>query len=89
MILLVQSVDQKICGRQGFKISELLCEFPQIPCTLFYEIITVRPGYHKFCARGIPKILKTAHKMQRLASALTLYSDTTKMTTNFSVTSYE
>jgi hypothetical protein len=37
---LVQSVDQKICERQGFKISELSCEFPQISSTLLYEIIS-------------------------------------------------
>jgi hypothetical protein len=29
----LQSVDQKICERWRFTISELLCEFPQISCT--------------------------------------------------------
>jgi hypothetical protein len=86
---LVQSVDQKICERWCFTISELSCEFSRIPCTLLYEIITVRPGYHKFCARWIPKMLKSVHKAQRLAFALTFFSDTTKMTMNFSITSYE
>jgi hypothetical protein len=36
---LVQSVDQTNCERQCFTISKLLCEFPQISCTLLYEII--------------------------------------------------
>jgi hypothetical protein len=37
---LVQSVEQKICERQHFTISEVLCEFPQISCTVLYGIIT-------------------------------------------------
>jgi hypothetical protein len=86
---LVRSVDQKICERWCFTISELSCEFPRIPCPLLYEIITVRPCYHKCCASWTPKMLKSAHKTQRLALALTFYSDTTKMTMNFSITSYE
>jgi hypothetical protein len=40
-VRLVQSVDQKICERQRFTISELLCEFPQILCTVLYGTITV------------------------------------------------
>jgi hypothetical protein len=68
---LVQSVDQKICERRSFMISELSCEFPQISCILLYEIITVRLGHHKFCTRWVLKILMGAHKMQRMASALT------------------
>jgi hypothetical protein len=43
-------------------ISELSCEFPQISCTVLYEIITVKLGYHKFCARCIPEILMGVHK---------------------------
>jgi hypothetical protein len=34
-------------------------------------IITVRLCCQKFCARLIPKMLTDAHKMQRMASALT------------------
>jgi hypothetical protein len=55
-----------------FTIPELSCEFPQISHTLLYEIITVRLGYHKICARWAPKMLTGAHKTQRMASALTL-----------------
>jgi hypothetical protein len=45
---LVQSLDQKICERRHFTISELLCEFPQILHIVLYEIIIVRLGYHRF-----------------------------------------
>jgi hypothetical protein len=69
---LVQTVDQKICERWRFTISELSCEFPQISCTVLYEITTVRTGYHKFCARWIPKMLKGAYKKQRMALAFTV-----------------
>jgi hypothetical protein len=31
---LVQGVDQKLCDRRRFTISELSCEFPQISSTL-------------------------------------------------------
>jgi hypothetical protein len=68
---LVQSVDQKICESQHFTISELSCEFPKILCTVLYQIIVVRLDYHKFSTRLVPKMLTGAHKMQRMASALT------------------
>jgi hypothetical protein len=65
---LVQSVDPKICERQCFTISELSLEFPQISCAVLYKIITLRLSYHKFCARWVPHILMSAHKMPRMAS---------------------
>jgi hypothetical protein len=52
---LVQSVEQKICERWRFTISELLYEFPCISRTVLYEINTDRLGYHKFCARWVSK----------------------------------
>jgi hypothetical protein len=64
---LVWSVDQKICERWPFTISELLCEFPYISCTVLYHIITVRLGYHKCCSRWVPKMLTGAHKLRRMA----------------------
>jgi hypothetical protein len=48
-----------------------------------------RLGCHKFCARWVLKMLMGAHKTQRMASALTFYSDTTKIAMNLSVTLYE
>jgi hypothetical protein len=33
-------------GQTNFRVN-----FPQISLTVLYEIITVRLGYHKFCAR--------------------------------------
>jgi hypothetical protein len=67
---LVQSVNQNICERQRFTISELPCKFPQTSHTVLYKTATVRPGYHKFCAGRVTKMLTRAHKMQTMASAL-------------------
>jgi hypothetical protein len=39
--------------------------------TNIYKIITVWLGYHKFCARWIPKMLTVAHKTQGMASTST------------------
>jgi hypothetical protein len=69
---LVQTVDQKFYERRQFTITEISCEFPQISCTALYKDITVRPGYHKLCRSWVPKMLIGVHKMQRMASALTL-----------------
>jgi hypothetical protein len=68
---LFQKVGQKMCERCLFTISELSCKFPQISHIVLYKIITVRLGYQKFCARWVPKMLMVAHKMQRMALALT------------------
>jgi hypothetical protein len=42
------------------------CEFPQFLRNLPCEIITVRLGYHKFCASWIPKMLRGTTKCSEL-----------------------
>jgi len=54
---LVQKVDQCLRGKRRFTISELCEEFPQTSRTTLYRIVTDRLGYHKFCARWVPKQL--------------------------------
>jgi transposase len=49
----VQSVDQTVCERRRFTISELPCESAHISRTVLCEIITDRLGCHKFCARWV------------------------------------
>jgi hypothetical protein len=48
--------------RRCFTISEVSCEFMPISRTVLYEIITVRLGYHKFCAIWVLKMLMGVHK---------------------------
>jgi hypothetical protein len=64
---IVQIVDQKWnCEKRFFTLTEVSCEFPQISRIILYDIIIVRLGYHKFCARWVPKMLE----MQRMSSTL-------------------
>ena len=67
---LVQHVDKVVRQRRRFTVSELSLEFPQVCRTVVYEIVTKKLGYHKFCARWVPKMLTDVHKTQRMASAL-------------------
>jgi hypothetical protein len=63
---LVQTVDKKLWKR----IFHNFRTFVWITTNFmhyFYEITTVRLGYHKFWARWVPKMLVNAHKMQRMA----------------------
>uniref|UniRef100_A0A8C5SQD0 Mos1 transposase HTH domain-containing protein n=1 Tax=Laticauda laticaudata TaxID=8630 RepID=A0A8C5SQD0_LATLA len=72
---LVAKVDDKIRENRRFTVTELLLSFPQISRSLLHEIVTQKLGYHKFCARWVPKILTENHKSQRMAALLTfLYS---------------
>jgi len=80
---LVQKVDQCVRGKRRFTLSELPEEFPQTSRTTLYRIVTERFGYHKFCARWVPKQLTDFHKTQRMGSALRFFSATGKRETNF------
>jgi hypothetical protein len=60
----------KKCERQ-FTISEISCDLPQISRNLLYEIVEVRVGYHRVCARWVQKMLTGVHKKQIMASTLT------------------
>jgi transposase len=52
---LVQKVDQCVCGKHRFTISELSEAFPQTSRTTLYRTVTDRLGYHKCCAQRVPK----------------------------------
>jgi hypothetical protein len=67
---LIQKVDQHVCGKCCFTISEPSEEFPQTSRTTLYRIVMDRLGYHKFCAWQVPKQLTGFHKTQRMGSAL-------------------
>jgi hypothetical protein len=62
---LVQSVDQKFV-KDNFRTFAWISVISR---TVLYEIIAVRLGYHKFCARWVLKMLTGVRKMQRLALA--------------------
>lgn len=68
---LVVKINEKIHENRRFTIMEFSLEFPQISRSLLHEIVTEKLGYHKFCARWVPKLLSEDHKKQRMAALLT------------------
>jgi hypothetical protein len=71
-----------------FKISECLSEFPQISCTVFYEIITAILGYHIFAQDGFQKCL-WMHIKHREWFWLKILLEQYKKDGDESITSYE
>ncbi|KAJ4445799.1 hypothetical protein ANN_12484, partial [Periplaneta americana] len=61
------------CGERERRTSldELHIAFPDISRSLLGEIVSQHLGYHKICARWVPRQLSDQHKTQRMASALT------------------
>ena len=53
---LIQKVNQCVRRKLRFTISELSEEFPRTSRTTLYRIVTDGLGYHKFCARWVPKL---------------------------------
>ena len=70
---LIQRVDQCMCGKCHFTISELSEEFPQTSRTTLYRTVMDRLGYRKFCARWVPNQPTEFHKTQRMGSALMFF----------------
>jgi len=65
---LVQQVDEKVWVDRRFTISSLAEEFPNVSRTTLFRVVTEKLGYHKVCARWMPKILTDEHKNKRMAS---------------------
>jgi len=55
---LVAKINEKIHENRRFTIMEFSLEFPQISQILLHEIVTGKLGYHKFCARWVPKLFR-------------------------------
>ncbi|XP_066906603.1 histone-lysine N-methyltransferase SETMAR-like [Halyomorpha halys] len=72
---LAMQINDKILENCCFTIIELSEHFPQISWSLEHQIVVEKLGYHKFCARWVPKILMEDHKKQRLATALTFLQE--------------
>lgn len=66
---LVQKVDEVVRERRRFTISELSDDIPDISRSTLFRVITENLGYHKYCARWVPKRLTDVHKRQRVDSA--------------------
>lgn len=66
---IVDQVNQKLRSNRRLTISGLANAFPNVPRTTIYRIVTEHLGYHKLCARWVPKMLTDQHKEQRMRSA--------------------
>ncbi|KAJ4435469.1 hypothetical protein ANN_18085, partial [Periplaneta americana] len=64
-------VNDRILQDRRTSLDELHIAFPDISRSLLGEIVSQHLGYHKICARWVPRQLSDQHKTQRIASALT------------------
>ncbi|KAJ4448759.1 hypothetical protein ANN_00150 [Periplaneta americana] len=64
-------VNDRILQDKRTSLDELHIAFPDISRSLLVEIVSQHLGYHKICARWVPRQLSDQHKTQRMASALT------------------
>lgn len=71
---LENKVNEKVREDRRFTISELSHHFPEISRSLLHEIVTKKLGYHKFCARWVPKLLTDDHKTKRMSAAIDFLS---------------
>lgn len=59
---LVQNVDAKIYANRCLIISNLTLMFPEVLCTILYEIVTERLCYQKVIKSCMPKMLRGAQR---------------------------
>ncbi|KAJ4446940.1 hypothetical protein ANN_13642 [Periplaneta americana] len=64
-------VNDRILQDRRTSFDELHIAFPDISRSLLGEIVSQHLGYHKICARWVPRQLSDQHKTQRMASSLT------------------
>ncbi|KAJ4427979.1 hypothetical protein ANN_23992 [Periplaneta americana] len=64
-------VNDRILQDRRTSLDELHIAFPDISRSLLGEIVSQHLGYHKICARWVPRQLSDQHKTQRMASAST------------------
>jgi hypothetical protein len=69
---LIESIDQKFVKDSTSQFQNFRVNFHKFHA-LFSTRLLVRLGYHKLCARWVPKVLRGAHNMQRMALALTFF----------------
>ncbi|KAJ4433931.1 hypothetical protein ANN_16250 [Periplaneta americana] len=64
-------VNDRILQDRHTSFDKLHIAFPDISRSLLGEIVSQHLGYHKICARWVPRQLNDQHKTRRMASALT------------------
>ncbi|GFX58973.1 uncharacterized protein TNCV_806771 [Trichonephila clavipes] len=67
---LLQRTEEAIRGNRRLRVKELHQIIPEVSMTTLYEVVTVKLGYRKLCARWVPKMLTEEHKKKRMGFAL-------------------
>ncbi|GFX33390.1 uncharacterized protein TNCV_812521 [Trichonephila clavipes] len=67
---LLQRTEEKIRANKRLKLKELHQIIPEVSMKTLYEVVTVKLGYRKLCARWVPKLLTEEHKKKRMGFAL-------------------
>ncbi|GFS77563.1 putative transposase [Trichonephila clavipes] len=66
----LQRTEEAICANRHLKLKELHQIKPEVSMTTLYEVVTVKLGYRKLCARWVPKMLTKEHKKKRMGFTL-------------------
>ncbi|GFU53370.1 uncharacterized protein TNCV_2953951 [Trichonephila clavipes] len=67
---LLQRTKEAIRANRRLRLKEMLQIIPEVSMTTLYEVVTVKLGYRKLCARWVPKMLTDEHKKKRMGFAL-------------------
>ncbi|GBL72896.1 Mariner Mos1 transposase [Araneus ventricosus] len=59
---MVASVEAKILENKHFTISTLSNDFPELPRSVLYKIVSEKLNFRKLCSRWVPKLLTEDHK---------------------------
>ncbi|GFV33246.1 uncharacterized protein TNCV_3949001 [Trichonephila clavipes] len=57
-------------ANRRLRLKELIQIIPGVSMTTLYEVVIVKLGYRKLCARWVPKMLTEEHKKKRMGFAL-------------------
>ncbi|GFR33954.1 uncharacterized protein TNCT_111931 [Trichonephila clavata] len=71
---LLQRTEEAIRANRRLILKELHQIIPEVSMTTFYEVVTVKLGYRKLCARWVPKMLTEEHKKKRMGFELDFLS---------------
>ncbi|GBM39510.1 hypothetical protein AVEN_270696-1 [Araneus ventricosus] len=76
---LLRRREETIQANRRLTLRELHKIIPRVSMKTFHECVTVTSGYHKLCARWVPKMLTEEQKEKRMGFSLdflTPYADT-------------
>lgn len=65
----VEKVETILLEDRRITINELALLIPEISSATIHKILTEKLGYHKVCARWVPRMLTENHKQQRVVCA--------------------